>query len=417
MRPLPSNGLAILSFDPVEHFGQVFTPASVVERMLALRRNHGSVLEPSCGDGAFANHLGSCTAIELDARVAPAYALVQDFFAYPLEHKFDTIIGNPPYVRFRDILPETRSLLDMGHFDGRSNLYLFFIEKCIRHLAPGGELIFIVPRDFIKLTAACKMNSWLFDQGSITDFIETGDSGIFGPFVPNCAIFRFEKDRTDRRMSDGRHVFSLTDGQLMFLRNDYCVPLQDLFDVRVGAVSGADQIFAHPAGNMEFVCSKTVSDGTTRRMYFNVKNEYLAAFKSQLLARRVKHFTEANWWKWGRQHQISDAPRIYVNSKTRHTEPFFAHDCKNYDGSILALFPRHQNMDIPQTIRLLNTAVDWQELGFKCDGRFLFTQRSLQTCMLPGIFCPLLPNSRENTCGEILASAPRTDRDSELISS
>jgi adenine-specific DNA-methyltransferase len=46
----------------------------------------------------------------------------------------------------------------------------------VRHLRPGGELIFIVPRDFIKLTAARKLNAWLFEQGSITDFIETGDA-------------------------------------------------------------------------------------------------------------------------------------------------------------------------------------------------------------------------------------------------
>lgn len=354
--------------------------------MLALRRNQGRVLEPSCGNGAFARKIPGCVAIELDPRVAPEHALIQDFFAYPESEKFDTIIGNPPYVRFRDILPETRRRLDMTHFDGRSNLFLFFIEKCIRHLNPGGELIFIVPRDFIKLTAARLLNSWLFEQGTITDFFETGDSVIFGAFVPNCAIFRFEKGRMDRRMSDGEHMFSLVDGQLMFLRNDYCVPLGELFDVRVGAVSGADQIFTHPLGNMEFVCSSTATTGNTRRMYFNVQNEYLLGYKDRLLARRVKHFDEKNWWKWGRSHHVSPAPRIYVNSKTRRPLPFFTHPCTNYDGSILALFPRNPEMDLIEAKNLLNSAVDWQEIGFKCDGRYLFTQRSLQTCMLPACF-------------------------------
>lgn len=358
--------------------------------MLALRRNHGTVLEPSCGNGAFARVIPGCVAVELDQRVAPPGALVQDFFTYPEARKFDTIIGNPPYVRFRDILPQTRRYLDMTHFDGRSNLFLFFIEKCIRHLNPGGELIFIVPRDFIKLTAARLLNTWLFEQGTITDFVETGDSVIFGPFVPNCAIFRFEKGRMDRHMSDGDHVFSLVDGQLMFLRNDYCVPLRELFEVKVGAVSGADQIFTHPQGNMDFVCSRTATDGQTRRMYFNVQDEYLLQYKKKLLARRVKHFDEGNWWKWGRQHHISTAPRIYVNSKTRRASPFFTHPCQNYDGSILALFPRQPHLNIERAIAMLNTAVDWHELGFKCDGRYLFTQRSLQTCMLPAGFRTLL---------------------------
>jgi adenine-specific DNA-methyltransferase len=78
-------------------------------------------------------------------------------------------------------------------FDGRSNLFLFFIEKCVRHLKPGGELVFIVPRELIKLTAAKKLNAWLYEQGSITHFYETGDTRVFDEHTPNCAIFRFEK--------------------------------------------------------------------------------------------------------------------------------------------------------------------------------------------------------------------------------
>lgn len=312
-----------------------------------------------------------------------------DFFAYPEDEKFETVIGNPPYVRYQDILPETRSRLNGTMFDGRSNLFLFFIEKAVRHLVDGGELIFIVPRDFIKLTSARKLNAWLYEQGSITEFIETGDSNIFGPYVPNCAIFRFEKGRRDRRMSDGR-VFSHVGGQLMFLRSDYSLPLAELFDVRVGAVSGADEIFTHPAGNMSFVCSKTAETGETRRMYFDVINEHLLSHKERLLQRRVTKFDESNWWQWGRLHHRSDSERIYVNGRTRRAEPFFTHPCKDYDGAVLGLFPKQPGLDIQRAVEMFNTRVDWHELGFVCDGRFLFTQRSLQTCMLPPCFAELL---------------------------
>ncbi|WP_018605014.1 class I SAM-dependent methyltransferase [Uliginosibacterium gangwonense] len=324
---------------------------------------------------------------------------LMDFFSFSKKEKFSTIIGNPPYVRFQDIRPETRLILDNTLFDKRSNLFLFFIEKCIKHhLSDGGELIFIVPRDFIKLTAARKLNAWLYEQGSITDFIETGDSNIFGPYVPNCAIFRFEKGRMDRRMHDGR-IFSHVDGQLMFLRNDYSVPFSSLFDVRVGAVSGADTIYANPKGNMEFVCSKTAETGLTRRMFFDVINDHLLAHKDLLLQRRVTKFNETNWWQWGRLHHRSKGPRIYVNGKTRRSQPFFTHPCTNYDGSILAIFPKNPLMDIGQAATMLNTEVDWEELGFVCDGRFLFTQRSLQTCMLPASFAALLQkrDSEETT--------------------
>ena len=381
----------------VINLGQVFTPPQVVDFMLDLCGNHGRILEPSAGDGAFFRKLSKqgrdCVGIELDTRVAPKDTRVMDFFDYPIAERFDSIVGNPPYVRYQDVAVDTRKKLNSDLFDKRSNLFLFFIEKCIRHLNPGGELIFIVPREFIKLTAARKMNAWLYTQGSITHFYETGDVRIFGEHTPNCAIFRFEKDRFDRTMADGRR-FSEIDGQLMFLRENHRIRLGDLFTVKVGAVSGADQIYTHKAGNMEFVCSKTVDTGKTRRMLYGIKHPHLEKHKAELLARRVRKFDERNWWQWGRIFPITNAPRIYVNGRTRKPAPFFLHDCLAYDGSILALFPKNQRMsrrDLIECTMMLNHEVDWQQLGFVCDGRYLFTQRSLQTCLLPEKFSRYLP--------------------------
>jgi adenine-specific DNA-methyltransferase len=381
----------------VERLGQVFTPPSVVDFMLGLCRNSGRVLEPSAGDGAFYKALAGrgadVTGIEIDRRVAPEGARVMDFFDLPENERFASIVGNPPYVRYQDIAARTRKKLKSPLFDKRSNLFLFFIEKCIRHLEPGGELIFIVPREFIKLTSARKLNTWLFTQGSITHFFETGDVRVFSGATPNCCIFRFEKGCFDRCMDDGR-TFTEVDGQLMFLRENHAVRLSDLFEVRVGGVSGADPVFRHADGNLDFVCSKTADTGETRRMIYGIEHPALLPHKARLLARRVRKFDESNWWHWGRHFPISDAPRIYVNGRTRKRDPFFLHDCPNFDGAILALFPKNRRMrrrELIECTMMLNHEVDWQQLGFVCDGRFLFTQRSLQTCLLPDKFSRYLP--------------------------
>jgi adenine-specific DNA-methyltransferase len=137
-------------------------------------------------------------------------------------------------------------------------------------------------------------------------------------------------------------------------------------------------------------------------MFYEVENDWLRAHKPQLLARRVIEFNEGNWWRWGRHFPLNDLPRIYVNGRTRKAEPFFLHDCPAFDGSVLALFPRHSGLsrrDLIACTSMLNRQVDWQELGFVCDGRFLFTQRSLQTCRLPAEFSRFLPPA---------ASAPGT---------
>ncbi len=370
--------------------GQVFTPLEVVERMLALRRNQGRVLEPACGDGAFSSYLPNCVAIEIDPAISPHYAQILDFFAYPETEKFDTIIGNPPYVKARDILHGTRKHLASQLLNGHSNLYLHFIEKCVRHLKPGGELIFITPRDFLKTTGSAQLNTWLFDQGTITSFDDLGDARIFAGATPNCAIWRFEKGNLTHRTNDGRRM-TLCGGQLLFARGIYSVPLASVFSVKVGAVSGADDIFTNTElGNTDFVCSKTAATGELRRMIFDLPLPELEAHKERLLARRVTRFDENNWWKWGRRHHVSDAPRIYVNHKTRNLQPFFLNGCKNYDGSILALFPHQKTLDMAtmrQLTALLND-IDWAELGFICDVRYLFSQRSLEQSPLPECFAP-----------------------------
>ena len=111
--------------------------------------------------------------------------------------------------------------------------------------------------------------------------------------------------------------------------------------------------------------------------------KYLQQFKQKLLQRKIKKFSDSNWWEWGRDYHKSENPRIYVNTKTRNKKPFFFHSFKAYDGSILAIFPKFEvdSKTLQNLCDKLNS-VDWAELGFVCDGRFLFSQRSLENCLL-----------------------------------
>ena len=57
---------------------------------------------------------------------------------------------------------------------------------------------------------------------------------------------------------------------------------------------------------------------------------------------------------------------------------------------MLAIFPRDPAVDAARLAAALNK-VDWNDLGFICDGRFLFTQRSLEQTPLPRSFRAFLP--------------------------
>ena len=163
----------------------------LVKKCISLIKNkRGRLLEPSCGKLAFKDCLReNAVFIELDGTlIGDKRVLNMDFFDYPKREKFDTIIGNPPYVdnKFLHITHPTDIRVE-------ANLYLYFIEKSFHHLKNGGELIFIVPRDFIKLTSAKSVNELLLQNGSITHFYDYGDAKLFDEACQMCAFFATKK--------------------------------------------------------------------------------------------------------------------------------------------------------------------------------------------------------------------------------
>lgn len=381
--------------DKIKNLGQVYTPENIVKLMFNLSEKKGDILEPSAGDGAFTkwvkeNSQRKITSIEVDPDNNQLDFIIMDFFDYDVNVKFPTIIGNPPYVSFKNISKETlnkiQSIPYISSYDNRTNLYIHFIRKCVEHLEDGGEMILITPREFIKATSSIKLNNFLFDSGTITDWYEYGDEVVFKGYSPTVVVWRFEKNNFSRKTktNEGVKKFKINDGQISFTNNDSFIKFSDLFFVKVGAVSGMDEIFTSENGNQMFVCSFTKKTGKLKNMFFNIKHPDLFKFKDKLINRKIKNFNEDNWWQWGRGLYESNSDRIYVNCKTRDNKPFFINENKYYDGSVLAIFPKY-NLDLKKASDFLND-VDWNGLGFKVGGRLCFTQKSLENVYLPSIF-------------------------------
>lgn len=386
----------------VENFGQVFTPFFIVSTMINLIKNHGNILEPSSGNGSFSKVLqhNNITSIEIDPRFNGQYDYINiDFFDYPIINKFDTIIGNPPYVRYQDIDEQTKIKLKNKEyfeiFDNRSNLYLFFIYKCITHLNTNGELIFITPRDFLKATSAIKLNQFIYEHGTITHIIELGDKKIFQDASPNTIIWRFEKNNF-KRETNIKQNFICNMGQLLFTNNRYPLILNEIAFVKVGAVSGSDKCFEHEDG-IDFVCSYTQKTQKTKKMIYNKQHPFLNQYKDILIQRKIRKFNELNWFEWGRKYFETNLQRLYVNNKTRAKKPFFESKINAYDGSILAIFPRAKltPLQLRELCSDLNK-VCWEELGFVVDGRYIFNQKSLENSMLPINFSKYLPTNKDS---------------------
>lgn len=355
--------------------GQVFTREPEVKKMISLIENNGKILEPSCGDGAFFNRLPTdrTVGIEIDSTVAPKNAKVMDFFDE--RDTYDTIIGNPPYLMYKEIPTVTLPKLPRG-LDKRANLYMFFIWRCIDLLNKKGELIFIVPRDFIKLSGSYYLNKRLFDEGGFTYWEELGDKNVFDGATPNVVIFRWVKG--------ANHTIpvSFNDGYLYFSKIENGVRLDEVFDVKVGAVSGANNIFYNENGNISLANSESKKTGKLiKAIYGKQMIPIIENFKNELLKRTGSSFNEENWWDWIRKPVCIKNNKILVNCKTRDTKPFFSIDCDAWDGSLLALIPK-KDIDINKYVDILNN-IDWNKQGFKVGGRLIFSQRSLSHAIIP----------------------------------
>jgi adenine-specific DNA-methyltransferase len=166
----------------------------------------------------------------------------------------------------------------------------------MEHLNENGEMILITPREFIKATSSIKLNNFLYDNGTITDWYEYGDDIVFKGFNPNIAIWRYQINDFSRKTNtnDGIKDFKINDGQISFTSTKNTIKFNDLFFVKVGAVSGMDKVFTSENGNQEFVCSYTNKTGKLKRMIYDINHEDLYNFKNELISRKIKTFNEEN---------------------------------------------------------------------------------------------------------------------------
>lgn len=96
----------------------------------------------------FAHGFGERCATSL----ADAWLVRADFLLTPLAQGFDFVVGNPPYVR-QELIPGALLSAYRKRFPtlfDRADLYVPFIERSLRLLAPGGQLSFICADRWMK---------------------------------------------------------------------------------------------------------------------------------------------------------------------------------------------------------------------------------------------------------------------------
>lgn len=188
-------------------YGQYMTPSPICDFMVEqiCHSNKAAVLEPCCGEGAFLDALTShgfnnLTAYEIDPSIInPKYKIKnQSFISSPASIKYDVIIGNPPYIRWKNLEPNLKQeLLENNLWNQNCNSLCdyssIFILKSIELLKDQGELIFITPEYWLSTTHSQKLRNFMLEKGYISHIFYFNEAPIFKDATVSLVVFRFVK--------------------------------------------------------------------------------------------------------------------------------------------------------------------------------------------------------------------------------
>jgi adenine-specific DNA-methyltransferase len=217
--------------------GGYYTPLDLASYIAgwALAKSPTSVLEPSCGDGAFLGAISkhrltsgtAITAFEIDkaeaekARICArliAGAIVEvhstDFLDWAIgrmsagDIKFDSVVGNPPFIRYQ-YLPATSQekaevifdLLNLP-FTKHTNAWVPFVLASISLLKPGGRLGMILPAEIMHVMHAQALRTFLGHNCSRLLIIDPEELWFDGT-LQGAVILLAEKKRHLSEHSDG----------------------------------------------------------------------------------------------------------------------------------------------------------------------------------------------------------------------
>lgn len=212
--------------------GVVFTPCYIVEYILENTLNEqlaedSVIIDPACGSGAFLVLVAEKLSLRLNKSVAEtvsqnifgidlsednvrrtkelltllvlsygesadslcfnikvADSLKENWFELFGKKTFHFVIGNPPYVNTHDMSKDTISYLKKNYRTtqkGTFNIFYAFIEQSMKFLSPNGMLGFIIPNNYLTITAAEDLRKYLVENKYLSKIIDFGENMIFAP--------------------------------------------------------------------------------------------------------------------------------------------------------------------------------------------------------------------------------------------
>lgn len=186
---------------------------------------------------------------------------------------FDTVVGNPPYVKFQDLSDENREYLVRNWTTvegGTFNLYFAFFELGYKLLKPTGRLGYITPNNYFTSLAGEAMRKFFQQKKCVTRIIDFTHKKVFDAQTYTALTFlnkqindaiTFDRIKDDFTPQD---FLPIANGSLNYLKdlnikkwrllkteeqkNIYTIetigtPINKLFDICVGIATLKDEVF------------------------------------------------------------------------------------------------------------------------------------------------------------------------------
>lgn len=190
-----------------QQYGQYMTPKIIADFMISLIEHdkNSKILEPSCGNGVFIDDLHEngfnfVTAYEIDEDIIKNKNEVinSSFISSSLNEKFDVVIGNPPYIRWKNLESNLKTELDNNYLwntycNSLCDYSNIFIIKSIEQLNLGGELIFITPEYWLSTTNARLLRNYMLKNGCVKKIYHFNETPIFEHVNVSLIIFKYIK--------------------------------------------------------------------------------------------------------------------------------------------------------------------------------------------------------------------------------
>jgi hypothetical protein len=116
---------------------------------------------------------------------------------------FDVVIGNPPYVR-HELLADYKEHFSSAFraYDGTADLFVYFFERGMQQLKPGGRLGFIVSNKWLRGGYAAKLRALFAKECTVETIVDFGHAPVFpdADAFPCIIVLRKNAPATDHEM-------------------------------------------------------------------------------------------------------------------------------------------------------------------------------------------------------------------------